>query len=194
MLNMIKEEDFVIKKSSVPGAGKGVFCKRDIPAGTCLPYTCMIFKSSELPDDVIDTYHMSVSFFTEEGEQKTYRNFVTDGNPKLACFKPYNKHKLETTAAYVNECSTYSPNCVFVTDPSVTKDMVKKMYKNKEVGSLVYLVIPEDLTKGTELFTLYGSGYNSRQYKVWRDRRGYVDNLVTKAHRIAYGDEYLELE
>jgi len=106
------------------------------------------------------------------------RKFITDGNPKL--FKSTHL----SSSAFVNEASLHPPNCVFVTNPIITKESIIEAYtfKTKLVSSL--LLVPFDLKKGTELFTMYGSGYNSRGYKQWRDRNGFRDNLIEESHRI----------
>ena len=47
-MHLLEKKDYVIKKSSVPNAGKGIFCKRDIPAGTIITYNTIVKKCIEL--------------------------------------------------------------------------------------------------------------------------------------------------
>lgn len=186
MFSNIEDGDFCIKKSKIPGAGNGVFANKDILPGKILPYTSLILKSTDIKDEHDDTYNMTITYMNNEGVQKTLRGFVCDGNPNLSCFKPKKDHVLEIMASHVNEASTSAPNCVFLTRNDVTKEYVKDCFKNGKKAVIAYLVVPEFIPKGTELFTVYGSAYNCRGYKVWRDRKGHMNSLINKAHDILY--------
>ena len=182
MISHISKGDFVVKASSIVGGGNGIFAKRDIPAGKLLPYTGIIKKSKDT-DGEDDTYYMSATYMGEGDLQKTYRGFISDANPLQESLK---SKSIATMAAYVNEASDRPPNCIFATRLDTTPEYIKDCYKNKTPAVLVYLVVTSDIKKGTELFTLYGSQYSNRKYKVWRDRKGYVNSMVEKAIEILH--------
>ena len=163
MVHLIEKKEYTIKDSTIPCAGSGLFSKRDIPAGTILPYNTFVKKYSGLSEDEDPTYFMAISY-KENGKEKTLRNFITDGNPNL--FKGSKKNL--SAAAYVNEASLYPPNCVFVTNPIITKESVINSYKYKKMITSSLLVVPFELKKGEELFTMYGPSYDTREYKQWR--------------------------
>jgi len=179
-IHLLDKKDYRIKDSSIPNAGKGIFCKKDIPAGTIIMYNTIVKKNLELPEDEDPTYYMATSYI-ENGKDKTLRNFITDGNPKY--FKGKKKHL--ATAAYVNEASEFPPNCVFVTNPTITKEDIIESYKNKRVLQACLLIVPFEVKKGEELFTMYGSHYDHRNYKQWRDRKGLKTKLIDEAHRLS---------
>lgn len=187
-MHILDEKDYVIKDSSVPNAGKGLFCKRDIPAGTMVPYNTIVKKEVELSEDEDRIYHMTISYF-ENNKEKYMRKFVSDGHPKY--FKG-SKKKL-SVGSRVNEASLYPPNCIFVVNPFVTKEDFINAYKNTDIITSCFLLVPFGLKKGQELFTMYGPSYG-REYKQWRDRNGYRDNLIDEAHEIMNDkDNMLEL-
>ena len=39
---LVDKDDVALRNSEIRGAGKGVFCKRDIAAGTVLPYYALV--------------------------------------------------------------------------------------------------------------------------------------------------------
>jgi len=187
-MHLLEKKDYVIKKSSVPNAGKGIFCKRDIPAGTIITYNTIVKKCIELDEHENPTYHMTISYI-ENGKERSVRKFISDGNPKY--FKGSQKHL--AAGAHVNEASQFPPNCIFVTNPFITKEQIYESYKTKNVLPSCFLVVPFELKKGQELFTMYGSCYNDRNYKQWRDRAGYRDRLIEEAHHIMNNNQ-TELE
>lgn len=181
MISHIRKGDFIVKESSINGGGNGLFAKRDIPSGKVLPYTGIIKKTKDTNQEDVDTYYMSATYIDEEGIQKTYRGFISDANPLQESLKD---NPISTMAAYVNEASDRPPNCIFATRLDTNPEYIKDCYKNSTHAVLVYLVVTNDIKKGTELFTLYGSQYSNREYKVWRDRKGYVNSMVEKAIEI----------
>ena len=177
MVQIIEKRQYIIKESGIPCAGSGLFAKKDISPGTILPYNTFVKKYSDLSEDEDPTYFMAIAY-KENGKDKTLRNFVTDGNPKL--FKGSKKNL--SAAAYVNEASLYPPNCVFVTNPLITKENVIETYKNKHILTSSFLVVPFEIKKGEELFTMYGPSYETREYKQWRDKNGYKNRLIEESH------------
>lgn len=183
MIRLLEDGDCSIKKSSVEGAGKGLFSKKKLKGGTIIPYNTLIKKYNEVPEDEDDTYYMGVSYVCEKGEPRTIRGYVADGNPNQPFFKRKRNHLV--SAAYVNEASSHPPNCVFVSNPIHTKENLKRLTKSKpELFASCFLVIPWDIEEGQELFTMYGSSYSSRKYKQWRDRKGYKNHLIDSSHAI----------
>jgi len=57
-------------------------------------------------------------------------------------------------------------------------------YKNKKIIVSSFLVVPFEVKKGEELFTMYGPSYEKREYKQWRDKNGYKNRLIEEAHLI----------
>lgn len=106
---------------------------------------------------------------------------VADGNPTLPRIKCL--PRLFRAASYVNEGSTTPPNCVFVNKLTLTKDIIVKAFRDKKPIPITLLVVPHDLEKGEEFFTMYGNDCE-RDYKVWRDRKGYREAIVNLAHEI----------
>ncbi len=177
----------------MPGAGKGVFAKKPLPAGTILPYYTMT-QLVESPDfDLMDnTYFMTASYRNASGKFRAINKVVSNGDPSLTGLRrlrPVDRH-----AACINESSDSPPNCVFVNNPFITKNDI---YDSLEKGTplpMTLMVVPYDIAKGSELFTMYGSDYH-REYKVWRDRKGIKDDLISLSHDIVefHGDAVKEM-
>lgn len=72
------------------------------------------------------------------------------------------------------------PKCVLVGNGLVTKEYVNNCLDACAILPVALLVVP--VSKGTELFTMYGSDYSSREYKPWRDRKGHKKRVIDKAH------------
>ncbi|CAM9172509.1 unnamed protein product [Sphacelaria rigidula] len=178
---LIDKEDVALRNSEMEGAGKGVFCKRDIEAGTILPYYAVVKKVSEVKDEDDDTYFMSVTYVNDEDKTRNIQSMVADGNPTMPTLKKLPRQL--RAASYVNEASKSPPNCVFVNNVCLSKEDIIKAYRAKKPLPITLLVIPHDVDKGDELLTMYGSDYE-RDYKVWRDRKGYRDAIVNLAHEI----------
>lgn len=180
-IRMVEKDDIALKDSSMEGAGKGVFCKRDVAAGTVLPYYALVQKLSEVKEDQDDTYFMSVTYVNEEEKTRNIQTMIADGNPSLSCIRKLPRQF--RAASYVNEGSTSPPNGVFVNNLTLSKNDIVKAYRDKTPIPITLMVIPHDLDKGEELLTMYGSDYQ-RDYKVWRDRKGYREAIVNLAHEI----------
>lgn len=179
-IRMVDKDDVALRNSEMVGAGKGVFCKRGIEAGTILPYYALLKKLEEVDNDD-DTYFMSVTYVNDKGKVRNIASMVADGNPILPSMKKLPRNL--RAASYVNEASTSPPNCVFVNNVCLSKNEIVKAYKSATPIPITLLVVPHDLDQGDELLTMYGSDYE-RDYKVWRDRKGYKDSLVNLAHEI----------
>jgi len=192
-IRQIQSSDVILKASSMPGGGNGLFARRDIPAGTILPYSTIVTLADDPEmDEKNDTYFMTVSYLNKKNKFRTIGKLVADGNPKLSGLSKMKAvHRM---ASYANESSSSPPNCIFVDNPAIDRDAV---YTSLERGTPMVstlLVVPYDLKKGTELFTLYGSDYQ-RGYKVWRDRRDIKNKMVIYCNEIAeyHVDELSEM-
>ena len=180
-VRLVDKDDVALRNSEIEGAGKGVFCKRDIEAGTILPYYAIVRKLSDVKEDEDDTFFMSVTYVNEDDKTRNILSMIADGNPTVPSLKKLPRQL--RAASYVNEGSTSPPNCVFVNNLCLSKNDIIKAYREKKPIPITLLVAPHDLDKGDELLTMYGSDYE-RDYKVWRDRKGYKDSLVNLAHEI----------
>lgn len=186
--------DVSLKTSSIPGAGKGVFAKRSIPAGTILPYYAVtqLVDSPEY-ESIDNTYFMTASYRNAAGKFRAINSVVANGDPSLSRLRKL--RAVDRYASCINESSNSPPNCVFVNNPFLTKaDIYESLSKGYPVPVPVALVVvPYDIDKGSELFTMYGSDYH-REYKVWRDRRGikddlvYVSNDIVETHEDSVGE------
>jgi len=181
-VRIVRSDEVVIKESSIPGAGNGIFAKKNIPAGTVIPYYTIV-KIVDSPDfeKVIDTYFMTVTYMNSKGRYRTIGKLIADGNPDLPGIKVLrNAYRV---SAFANESPIKPPNCIFVNNPAITKDKVYECLANNTPMVSTLLVVPRDIKRGEELFTLYGSDYD-RSYKVWRDRGGQKDELIGLSHDI----------
>lgn len=180
-VRLVDKDEVALRNSEIEGAGKGVFCKRDIVAGTILPYYALVKKLSDVTEEDDDTYYMSVTYVNDQNKVRNIASMVADGNPTLPAVKKLSRNL--RAASYVNEGSTSPPNCVFVNNICLSKDDIVKAYREKKPIPITLLVVPYDLDQGDELLTMYGSEYE-RDYKVWRDRKGYKDTIVNLAHEM----------
>ena len=184
MIRPVKETEVELRPSSMVGAGTGLFAKKKIKAGTMMRYITVLYKTHEIGDKQDETYFMSVSY-VEDGISKSARGIVGDGNPSMS---PMCKmKKVDTVASYINEASIMPPNCIFVQNDNLTKADVKRCHKEHKPITIAYIIVPVDIEKGKELFTMYGSSY-SRGYKTWRDRNGHKDNLVGISQEMVDGE------
>jgi len=179
----ISSSDVVLRASSMPGGGNGLFARRRIPAGTILPYSTIVkLIDDPVIDEEDDTYFMTVTYLNDKKKFRTIGKLVADGNPRLKGLSSI--PVCSRMASYVNESSTSPPNCIFVDNPGIDKDSVYKCLVSGKPMASTLLVIPHDIAQGEELFTLYGSDYN-RGYKVWRDRRSIKSDLIIYSNDIA---------
>jgi len=192
-IRQIQSSDVILKPSSMPGGGNGLFAKRGIPAGTILPYSTIVTIADDPEmDGTDDTYFMTVTYLNKKNKFRTIGKLVADGNPKLpGLSKMKAVHRM---ASYANESSNSPPNCIFVDNPAIDREAV---YTSLERGTPMVstlLIVPYDIKRGTELFTLYGSDYQ-RGYKVWRDRRDIKNKMIIYCNEIAeyHVDELSEM-
>ena len=182
-MRQIQSSDVILKPSSMPGGGNGLFARRMIPAGTVLPYSTIV-KLVDDPDieSHEDTYFMTVTYLNNKNKFRTIGKLVADGNPRLSGLAGIKAvHRM---AAYVNESSNCPPNCIFVDNPAIDRDSVYKSLARGTPMASTLLIVPHDIKQGKELFTLYGSDYQ-RGYKVWRDRRDAKNDMIIYANDIA---------
>lgn len=183
-LRLIEREDVMLRDSKIRGAGKGVFCRRDISPGTILPYYVELNKLSECAAGRDERYFMSVTYSNEDDKEKKLSSIVGDGNPRLSSMKSLQREF--RAAPFVNEASTHPPNCVYVRNPSIRKEDVISAYRQRKPLAITLLVVPYHVEKGEELFTMYGSEYG-RDYPIWKDKNGYMDAINEIAHSIVDG-------
>jgi len=178
----VRSSEVVVSESSIPGAGNGLFAKKDIQAGTIIPYYT-ILKIIESPDfdKILDTYFMTVAYKNSKGRYRTIGKIIADGNPELPRIKRLKT--AYTVSAFANESPTKPPNCIFVNNPAISKEYVHECLAKRTPMVSTLLVVPYDVKRGTELCTLYGSDY-ARSYKVWRDRDGKKDEIIGLSHDI----------
>lgn len=178
----VEPADISLKASSIPGAGNGVFAKRSLAAGTILPYYTII-QSVDSPDfDMMDdTYFMTASYMNASGKFRAINKVVANGDPSLEGLRRL--RAVDRHASCINESSDNPPNCVFVNNPFITKNDIHDSLEKGYPTPITLVVVPYDIAKGSELFTMYGSDY-SRGYKVWRDRKGIKDDLINVANDI----------
>lgn len=180
-VRIVDKDDIALRTSSIEGAGKGVFCKRGIPARTILPFYALIKKLSHVKDGTDHSYFMSVSYMNSNNEARCIQTLIADGNPTLSCTKKLPRSL--RAASYVNESTKAAPNCVFVKNPCISKQDVINSHREKKPIPVTLLVVPRDLQEGEELLTMYGPDYK-RTYNVWIDKKGYKDKIVDLAHEI----------
>ena len=180
-VRMVEKDDIALRDSLVEDAGKGVFCKKNISAGTILPYYALIKKMSDVEEEEDDTYFMSVTYINDKDKTRNILSMVADGNPSIKAIKTLPRQ--DRAASFVNEASDSPPNCVFVNNLLLTKNEIVEAYREKKPIPITLLVIPHDLDKGEELYTMYGTDYE-RDYKIWRDRKGFREAIVNLAHEI----------
>lgn len=183
MIRPVKETDIELRPSSMVGAGTGLFATTKLKAGTMMRYMTTLHKINEVEESQDETYFMSVSYM-EDGISKCSRGMIGNGDPSI--HPMCEMKKIDTAASYINEASIMPPNCIFVQNEHLTKEDVKKYHKQSKPVAIAYIVIPFDIEKGEELFTMYGSSYG-REYKVWRDRHGYKGNIVNVAQEMVDG-------
>jgi len=178
----VRTGDMEVRESAVPGAGNGLFAKRDLKAGTIIPYYT-ILKIVDSPDfeKELDIYFMTVTYRNDKGKYRTIGKLIADGNPEIPRIKGLKM--VHRVSAFANESPTKPPNCIFVNNPAISRNTVYECLAMNIPMVSTLLVVPHDIKKGTELFTLYGSDY-SRSYKVWRDRGGKKDELIGLSHDI----------
>lgn len=180
-IHFVEKEDVSVRDSTIPRAGLGVICKRDLEAGTILPYYAVLAKRSEMNPATDDAFLMSVVYTNKHGQKKNLNGVVADGNPTKSALRKLPRNF--RAASYVNEASESPPNCVFVTNPAISKRDLAKAYQNEIPVPVTLLVVPRFISKGSELFTMYGDQYN-RDYRLWRDKNGYNDELISLGHEI----------
>lgn len=169
-----KDGVFECRKSSIKGAGNGVFCAKKVKSGTILPYFGITIRDND-ENDQDRTYVISADYMTKFGNQRTARSLSVDGNPRLPEI-----NRLETfkkLACQTNEASAGSvPNCLLMSNPRISRADIKRSLLKKVPIPVSYIVVIKDLPRGTELLTSYGDEYGERD--------GYIPcKLSRKAYR-----------
>ncbi|ACH46815.1 unknown [Feldmannia species virus] len=180
-LHLIQREDVSTRESQIRGAGLGVFCKKPLEPGTILPMYAVVRKVSEIDSTDDSSYYMSISYTNSRGDKRNLTNIVSDGNPNLPSLKKLPRNM--RAASYVNEASRYPPNCIFISNPMLTKEDVTRAYRYKTPIVSALLVVPRFIGKGEELFTLYGKDF-VRHYSPWSGKDEDTRELQDLAHEI----------
>lgn len=178
----VSKGDISIRKSSIDGAGQGLFCKRDLAAGTTFPYYGVVKKSSTVADGD-DDYCMNISYTNERGKSRSLPAMLADGNPSQEVIASLPKRF--RAAQMVNEPTNSQPNSILVPNPTISKRDIVAAYEHKKPVNVALLVIPCDLEKDEEIFTMYGSDYCARGYDLYDVDTEENDDNIDKAHDIA---------
>lgn len=173
---------FEVKASDQgPDSGNGVFCIDDVKAGTILEYTGVVFKESKAPKDMDRVYTVACEYYNSKGKARTSEIYSIDGNPHKEPIASLEEHK--KIGCQINEASRgVNPNCMFTTNPLLTKTSFKDAFANQAVVTATLIVIVEDLSAGTELLTMYGDDYGEREYKPCKMKRKHHELMVDKAY------------
>lgn len=177
-----RDDMFEVRASGQgPDSGKGVFCKEDVKAGTIIEYTGIVFKESKAPKDMERTFIIAADYYTSKGKARTSATYSIDGHPHKEPVVSQEERK--KIGCQINEASRGgSPNCMFTINPFLTRESFVDAFNNRTIVTATWVVIVEDLPSGTELLTLYGSGYGDRKYKHCKLKRKCHDLMVDKAY------------
>ncbi|CAM9889968.1 unnamed protein product, partial [Ectocarpus sp. 6 AP-2014] len=163
------------------GSGNGVFCIKDVKAGTILEYSGMVFKESNAPKDMERTFVVACDYYNSKGKARTSNIYSIDGHPHKEPVVSLEQYK--KVGCQINEASRgNNPNCMFTINPLLTKSSFKDAFTNQTIVTATCIVIVEDLPAGTELLTMYGDDYSDRKYKPCKMKRKYHDKMVDKAY------------
>ena len=181
-----KDGVFECRKSDLNGAGNGVFCSTKVKSGTILPYYGIAISDDNDDDETEDsgrTYVISADYTTKYGIQRTVEGLSVDGDPRLPQIHWLEEFK--KLACQTNEASDSSlPNCMLVSNPGISRVDIKRSLAKKAPIPITYLVVTEDLQKGTELLTCYGDAYGERQgYAPCKMSRRTHRELIDRAYR-----------
>lgn len=185
-----KDGMFECRKSGQgENAGNGVFCVEDVKAGTILPYYGITISDDvddndeTLHNDNYRTYVVSADYTTAYGNQRTVKGFSMDGDPRLPQIQKLEAYK--TLACQTNEAGEDSlPNCLLISNPSISRADIKRSLLKQLPIPVTYIVVIEDLPKGTELLTCYGGEYGDRDgYNPCKINRRTFRKLIDSAYK-----------
>lgn len=190
MVFLLKNDGVFECRKSEQGqnAGNGVYCVNDVKAGTILPYYAITISdddeidSDSLNNDSYRMYVVSADYTTAFGNQRTAKGLSMDGDPRLPQIQ-----KLETykkLACQTNEAGHGSlPNCLLVSNPSISRADIKRSLLKQVPILVTYVVVIENLPRGTELLTCYGSDYGERgTYSPCEMTRRTYRKLIDRAY------------
>lgn len=179
---------FQLRPSSIRGAGNGVFCARKVKAGTILPYYGItIIDDVDVDDDTLNsddyrTYVVSADYVTKFGNHRTAKDLSVDGDPRLPQIQKLEAYK--KLACQINEAGKGSlPNCLLVSNPNISRSDIKRSLAKQVPIPVTYIVVIEDLAKGTELLTFYGDKYSGRSYRPCKMNRQTYGEMVDRAYK-----------
>ncbi|CAN0584420.1 unnamed protein product, partial [Ectocarpus sp. 12 AP-2014] len=165
--------------SKARNAGSGVFCVNDVKAGTILPYYGITISDDiEVDDDPLSsdnyrTYVIAADYVTKYGTRRTAKGLSVDGDPRLPQIQKLERYK--KMACRTNEASEGClPNCLLTTNPRISRADINRSLLKKVPIPISYIVVIEDLPRGTELLTCYGNDFGDRAYSPCKmNRRTY---------------------
>ena len=168
-------------------AGKGIFCVKAVKAGTILPYYGIaISDEDDVHDDTLNmenyrTYVVSADYTTAHGNQRTAKGLSMDGDPRLPQINKLEAYK--KLACQINEAGEgFLPNCLLVSNPNISRADIKGSLAKQVPIPVTYIVVIEDLPRGSELLTCYGSDYGERPYKPCKMNRRTYREMIDRAH------------
>ncbi|CAM9790644.1 unnamed protein product, partial [Ectocarpus sp. 13 AM-2016] len=175
------------KSEQGENAGSGVFCAKDVKAGTILPYYGITISDEvDVDDDTSGrdnyrTYVISTDYSTKYGTRRTAKGLSVNGDPRLPRIQKLEKYK--KLACQINEASEGClPNCLLTTNPHISRADINHSLLKKVPIPIAYIVVVEDLPRGTELLTWYGNDYGERAYSPCKMNRRTYRQLADRAY------------
>ena len=174
------------KSKQAENAGTGVFCVNDVRAGTILPYYGITISDDDtVSTDNDRTYLIAADYFTKYGRPGTAKGLSVDGDPRLPRIQKLEKNK--KLACQINEANAGClPNCLLTTNPHISRSDIKRSLLKKVPFPIAYIVVIQDLPRGTELLTFYGEEFGHREYSSCKMNRRTHDQMADIAY--AYVD------
>lgn len=164
-----KDGVFECRKSEQgENAGKGVFCVEDVKAGTILPYYGVTIKDEDDTEKDNRTYVIAADYTTKYGNQRTAEGLSVNGDASLPQMKKL--ETVKTLACRSNEAKEGClPNCLLARNPNIAtrnpniaRADIKRSPLKKIPIPVSYIVVIEDLPRGTKLLTCYGDDFGER--------------------------------
>lgn len=190
MVSSIVDKDGVFecrKSKQGENAGSGVFCAKDVKAGTILPYYGITISDDVEVDDQTPsrdnyrTYVISADYCTKYGTRRTAKGLSVDGDPRLPRIQKLEKYK--KLACQINEANEGClPNSLLTTNPRISRADINRSLLKKVPIPIAYIVVIEDLPRGTELLTFYGNDFGDRAYSSCKMNRRTHRQLADSAY------------
>ena len=144
-----KDGVFECRKSEQgDNAGKGIFCVKEVKAGTILPYYGITISDEvDIDDDTLNmenyrTYVVSADYTTAHGNQRTAKGLSMDGDPRLPQINKLEAYK--KLACQINEAGEgFLPNCLLVSNPNISRADIKGSLAKQVPIPVTYVVVTE---------------------------------------------------